>query len=652
MAIKNVLRPVKHAIWPSLGHVKRTLVLTLIRLRYLVRGLPQLPSLEREGQSDPSRRHRFVVGIVTGYRRQRMRLWNVLHYRTTVVVVINGDDLRPDANAWFTRVKRVLGAAVMIHRATDGGLAEALTHAAVVTSTKPSRFQREVLRLFPSHDVILVDAREPYPVVDELVALKYVAYRYPGHERIGVVAPSRRDATGLLRSGVDYDRSTRDWIPDDAASVRDYGQSLIPRYVLADQAHGLYLKSSFVAQVPAEADDSTGWDDLCARWIATGWRHGHRTLLFAPAIVTTTSWTLPPTDLADGWLDEREVRNADGRIRVIFVLPATSLSGGIRAVLEMGEGLSHRDFDVEIWALQGQPTWTEIALKVVQFTGYDSLLDALSAEKAIKVATWWETGQAVWLSAVNAGIPFQYVQEFETWFYPDDSVAQATVVSSYRREFIYTTIAEYQQEELREIGINAEHIPSAFDDEVFKVRPEIDRRSDTVLALGRSFFQKNFALTLAAWRSLGDRRPRLSLFGIEPGIAIDPRVTYSFRPTDEEVAVLYNEATCFVQTSRHEGFCLPLIEAMASGCPVITTDSHGNAFCIDNVNCLMVEQDDQKGVADAIARLIGDPELQERLRAAALETAEDYSWPRILAKTTAFYSQVADQFQPGVAAKA
>ena len=59
-------------------------------------------------------------------------------------------------------------------------------------------------------------------------------------------------------------------------------------------------------------------------------------------------------------------------------------------------------------------------------------------------------------------------------------------------------------------------------------------------------------------------------------------------PSDAEVNELLNTATVFVQTSRHEGFCLPVLEAMATGIPVVCTDAHGNRdFCRDGENCLM-----------------------------------------------------------------
>ncbi len=55
---------------------------------------------------------------------------------------------------------------------------------------------------------------------------------------------------------------------------------------------------------------------------------------------------------------------------------------------------------------------------------------------------------------------------------------------------------------------------------------------------------------------------------------------YVDAPDDEQVSELFNQATVFVQTSTHEGFALPPLEAMATGAAVVCTDAHGNRdFC-------------------------------------------------------------------------
>jgi glycosyltransferase involved in cell wall biosynthesis len=154
---------------------------------------------------------------------------------------------------------------------------------------------------------------------------------------------------------------------------------------------------------------------------------------------------------------------------------------------------------------------------------------------------------------------------------------------------------------------------------------------------------KNLPLTLAAWRSLHHISPELCLFGIEPDVVEDESgVRYVVSPSDEEVNRLLNEATVFVQTSTHEGFCLPALEAMATGCAVVCTDAHGNRdFCTDDENCLMPPAN-RRSVANAVSLLLGDPKLRDRLGRAAIATAADYAWAQRIDALERFFMEIAE----------
>lgn len=113
-------------------------------------------------------------------------------------------------------------------------------------------------------------------------------------------------------------------------------------------------------------------------------------------------------------------------------------------------------------------------------------------------------------------------------------------------------------------------------------------------------------------------------------------------PSDSEVNELFNEAAAFVQTSRHEGFALPPLEAMAAGTPVVCTDAHGNRdFCRHEENCLMVEPDTDS-VARGIERALGDAALRERLVEAGIRTAQDYRWDLRIDQLEAVLDRIAD----------
>ncbi len=151
---------------------------------------------------------------------------------------------------------------------------------------------------------------------------------------------------------------------------------------------------------------------------------------------------------------------------------------------------------------------------------------ALAELDAIKVATWWMTAAPVFRASVVRGLPVYFVQDIETSYYPDHEHARHAVLDSYRPEFRYMTISAWNRERLRELGLDAELIPPGIDLDTFRPRPEVARREDMVLALGRANPLKNLPLTLAAWQALerprrDAPRPELCLFGIEPELARD-----------------------------------------------------------------------------------------------------------------------------------
>jgi glycosyltransferase involved in cell wall biosynthesis len=278
---------------------------------------------------------------------------------------------------------------------------------------------------------------------------------------------------------------------------------------------------------------------------------------------------------------------------------------------------------------------------VRSFEEYDDLAEALAPVDAIKVATWWNTSTPVWRASVLHGIPVYFVQDIETSYYANNEPVQNAVLASYRHEFRYMTISSWNRDRLRELGLDAVLIPPGIDLDTFRPLPGAPRRDDQLLALGRTNPLKNLALTLEAWRALPEPRPELCLFGIEPELAAEPGVLYVTSPSDEEVNELFNRATVFVQTSVHEGFCLPPLESMATGGAVVCTDAHGNRdFCRDGENCLMPEPT-VTAVSGALTRLLGDSELRERMGREGIATAADFAWERRIDVLEQFLSEVA-----------
>jgi len=97
------------------------------------------------------------------------------------------------------------------------------------------------------------------------------------------------------------------------------------------------------------------------------------------------------------------------------------------------------------------------------------------------------------------------------------------------------------------------------------------------------------------------------------------------------MADFYNRCDVFVLSSLAEGFPLPVLEAMACGCPVITTACGGvSDYAEDGVNCLIVPPAQPAAMSEAIFRLYGDPGLRKKLAAGARETVRNFEKVKLL----------------------
>lgn len=97
---------------------------------------------------------------------------------------------------------------------------------------------------------------------------------------------------------------------------------------------------------------------------------------------------------------------------------------------------------------------------------------------------------------------------------------------------------------------------------------------------------------------------------------------------------LYNRCNCFVSACKAEGFSFPELEAMACGCPVITTNSGGNQdFVINGHNALVVNRD-PRSLRKGMSKVLANTPLKRKLIQNGLKTAANpkYNWDNVTKK--------------------
>jgi glycosyltransferase involved in cell wall biosynthesis len=182
---------------------------------------------------------------------------------------------------------------------------------------------------------------------------------------------------------------------------------------------------------------------------------------------------------------------------------------------------------------------------------------------------------------------------------------------------------------------------------VTEFRRQRDLPDRFILFVGTLEPRKNVTCLIDAYARLPRSRPPLMLLGgkgwlydeifaLVEKLDLQDEVNFVGYVPVEELPLWYNAAILFVYPSLYEGFGLPPLEAMACGTPVVVSDASSLPEVVGQAG-LLANPTRSEALAEAMAQVLENPDLQVEMGAAGLARAQGFSWRRTATHTVASY---------------
>jgi glycosyltransferase involved in cell wall biosynthesis len=188
----------------------------------------------------------------------------------------------------------------------------------------------------------------------------------------------------------------------------------------------------------------------------------------------------------------------------------------------------------------------------------------------------------------------------------------------------------------------------------FSPRPHSDQRSGRVhVVIARNLEPiYDVATGVRAFARFAQTHPEATMSiagtGPERGVlesqvrdaGLQERVRFTGRLDRDQMAALYRTADIVLNPTLVDNMPNSVLEAMASGVPVVSTDVGGVPYIVTHEKtALLVPAGNSERMAEALSRLADSTDLSESIRAAALAEVRRYSWPNVRAELLSVYAR-------------
>jgi glycosyltransferase involved in cell wall biosynthesis len=192
------------------------------------------------------------------------------------------------------------------------------------------------------------------------------------------------------------------------------------------------------------------------------------------------------------------------------------------------------------------------------------------------------------------------------------------------------------------LGVGEEFYPQKIDS-VLKLRKKYQIKTPYLLSVGTREPRKNLLKTITAFKKTIHKDITLVIagnFGWGEDIGKHPDIQVLGYVPQTELPALYSGAVSFLYPSLYEGFGLPVLEAMACGCPVITSD-RGSLKEIAGACAIIVDPDNEAALVEAIKTVLNFSKgKREQIIKQGLNHAKGFTWQKTAQQTLDVYKSL------------
>jgi L-malate glycosyltransferase len=353
------------------------------------------------------------------------------------------------------------------------------------------------------------------------------------------------------------------------------------------------------------------------------------------------------------------------RLRVAIVAPSLGILGGQAVQAARLVQAWSGDRDVDAWLVPVNPVPPgplRLASRVkyvrtaaTQLCYWPSLFRQLRGADVVHVfsASYWSFLLAPLPAVLVAkAIGKPVVMNYRSGQAPDHLRRSAIARRTLRAVERNAVPSAFLRDVFAGFGISADVIPNIVDVDRFAFRPRERLRPD-ILSTRNFEDLYNVGCTLRTFRHVQDRYPHATLTLVGAGseesrlraLASDLRlanVRFAGRVAPGDIWKFYADADIYLQTPDVDNMPSSVLEAFASGLPVVSTRAGGvPAILADGVHGLLADCGDDRGAADRIIALLEAPDLARRLAIAARGSCEEYRWQNVRARWLSVYESLA-----------